>query len=97
MEEATWEEELIMKSKFSAFSLVDKTVLDGRGSDKENHREGKKKENISKPRQDQSICHVYSRRNKGGQVEEGKNDQLEKGITVWDGDKKDNSREEKAG
>ena len=32
---------------------------------------------------------------KGGHVEEGKNNQLEKGITVWDGDKKDNSGKEK--
>ena len=90
------EEELIVKSKFPTFSLEDKTVLDGRGSDKENHREGKEKENISKPRQDQPIWHVYPRRKKGGHVEEGKNDQLEKGITVCDGDKKDSSGEEKA-
>ena len=51
MEEGTWEKELILKSKFPTFSLKDKIVLDGRGSDKESHREGKEEENNPKSKQ----------------------------------------------
>ena len=35
IEEASWEEELVFKSRFPTFSLEGKTVIDGRGSDKE--------------------------------------------------------------
>ena len=59
-----------MKSKFPTFNLEDKNILDGRGSDKESHKEGKEKENISKSRQGLPIWHVYSRRKKGRHVEE---------------------------
>ena len=62
-----------------------------RSGDKESHKEGREEENIPKSRQGQPIWHVYSRREKRGHVEEGKNDQLEKGITDWDGCKKEGS------
>ena len=63
MEEATWEEELMFKSKFPTFSIEDKTLLDGRGSDRE--RQQHVEEGQDKPKQNQPLWQVYSRRKKG--------------------------------
>ena len=49
VEEATWEEELAFKTKFPAFSLEDKTVLDEGGSDKEGPKAGERDETLVQP------------------------------------------------
>ena len=53
MEEATWEEELMLKSKFSTFSLEDKAVLDEGGNDRESTKEDKEERIILEPRNKQ--------------------------------------------
>ena len=64
-EEATWEEELTFTSKFPTFSLEDKTLLDGRGSDR-------KRQQHVEEKNDQPSWKVYSRRKKGthGRIKE---------------------------
>ena len=41
IEEATWEDKLMIQRKFPTSSLEDKTVFEGGGSDRERHEEDK--------------------------------------------------------
>ena len=62
VEEATWEEEWVMKTKFPTFSLEDKTAHDGLGSDRES-LEGDRERKINiEPRQDIPTSQAFPRR-----------------------------------
>ena len=63
--EASWEEELVIKSRFPAFSLEGKTVFDRGSSDKERAKGGEEGKTSLEPKQDQPIWHVYSRSKRG--------------------------------
>ena len=65
MEEVTWEEELMLKSKFPTFSLQDKAMLDEGGNDRESTKEYKEERIILEPRHKQPSSKVYSRIIKG--------------------------------
>ncbi|KAJ1390108.1 hypothetical protein SESBI_37724 [Sesbania bispinosa] len=66
VEEATWEDDFIMRSQFPAFSLENKTDFEGGGSDRAHEQRGHQGDQLlGQHSQGPRIWRVYSRKRRG--------------------------------